>query len=82
MPRPCVEKCANDVIRALDANPRYIDMEALMERIHFDDVNGVQVSKDGCKTVPITVALYLSETVIQQEREHESQHPQQEPNEL
>ncbi|XP_028967297.1 uncharacterized protein LOC114828224 [Galendromus occidentalis] len=82
MPRSCVEKCAIDVIKALDANPRYIDMEALMDRIHFDDVDGVQVSRDGCKTVPITVALFLSESIIQQEREHEIQHPEQGPNEL
>ena len=82
MPRSCVERCAIDVIKALDANPRYIDMDALMDRIHFDDVGGVQVSKDGCKTVPITVALFLSEVVLQQEREHEILHPEQEPNEL
>ncbi|XP_022653616.1 uncharacterized protein LOC111247208 isoform X2 [Varroa destructor] len=58
--RTCVERCVLDVIMALDHHPHQDDFEGLMRRFDFED-NGrdQKVSVNGCKSVPIKVALYL-----------------------
>ncbi|OQR71475.1 proteasome assembly chaperone 4-like [Tropilaelaps mercedesae] len=58
--RTCVQLCAADVIVALDRDPRKVDLDSLMQRFDFQENDeGQQVSVDGCKSVPIKVAIYL-----------------------